>query len=144
MPNIPNTTQNGLALISAGDGQNSTVFWSGNHDSKTYAVSSLIAVPSGATNFLPPFFLPVPAGQTWFLVGVRAMIRAGTSATMDIQQNGVGVGGLTGIVVTTTAATTLATTPSPVVDGDYFAPVFTAISGTPDGLSLSFYFQVTP
>ena len=144
MPLIPNTTQNGLALISAGDGQNSTIFWTGNYDSKTYVVSGTVAVPSGATNFLPPFFLPVPAGQTWTLMGVRAMIRAGTSATVAIQQNGVSIGGLTAVVVTTTATNTLATTPSPVTDGDYFAPVVTAISGTPDGMSVSFYFQVTP
>ena len=144
MPNIPNTTQNGLAVVSVGDGLNSTIFWTGNSHPMTYAVQGLLAVPSGATNFLPPFFLPVPVGQTWTLVGVRAMVRGGTSATFNIQHNGTTIGGLSGIVVTTTAGTSTPTVGEAILDGDYLAPVITAISGTPDGLSMSFYFQVTP
>ena len=110
---------------------------------KTYGVSGPLAVASGGANYLPPFFMPVPSGQSENLVGIRAVIRAGTSATITIDQNGSAITGLTGINVTTTATTTLLGTPVAVADGDAFAPVITAVSGTPDGLSLSFEFDVT-
>lgn len=144
MPNVPNTNQSGLSLVSAGDGQNGTRFWGGNSHPMTYAVSGPLAIPSGASDYLPPFFMPVPVGQTWTLIGIRAMVRGATSVTVNIQQNGLTVAGLSGVIITTTATSFAPTNPAPVADGDYFAPVVTAISGTPDGLSCTFYFQVTP
>lgn len=144
IPNIPNTTQNGLAVVSVGDGQNSTVFSPGKYLNRDYAVSGLIAVPSGATNYLTPFFQSVLLGQTISLVGVWCVVRAGTSVTLTIDHNGTAVGGLSGISVTTTKGYTAATNPESVIDGDLFAPVVTAISGTPDGMTVSFVFQVTP
>lgn len=111
--------------------------------SQTYSVSGALAVPSGATNFLPPFFMPVPSGQTCKLVGVTAAIRGGTSVTLSVDQNGFAVSGLGSLSVTPTAGFTAATTPPSVSDGDAFAPVISAITGSPDGLSLSFYFDVT-
>ena len=109
----------------------------------TYSVSGLLAVPSGAVSFLPGFFFPVPATQTAKLAGVRAQIRGGTSVTLAVQQNGSSVTGLSSLSVTTTPAFTGATSTPSVADGDYFAPVISAISNTPDGLSLSFYFDIT-
>ena len=144
MPVIPNTTQNGLAVVSVGDGLNSTVFSQGKYLNRDYAVGGLLAVPSGATNYLCPFFQSVLQGQTVSLVGVWCVVRAGTSATLSVNHNGTTVGGLSGIVVTTTASYTAATNPANVIDGDTFAPVISAISGTPDGLTVSFVFLVTP
>ncbi len=109
-----------------------------------YAVQGLLAVPSGATNFLPPFFLPIEPGSIAKFIGVRAMVRSATSITCNVQQNGSTIAGMTGIVVTTSASSFSPTTPIDVSDGDYFAPVITAVSGTPDGLSMTFYFQVWP
>lgn len=107
----------------------------------TYAVQGLIAVPAGATNFLPPFFFPVPPNQRALLVGVRYVVRGATSVTFNITQNGTAV--ITGAVATTTAGESDVTTYIDVNDGDMFAVLVTAISGTPDGLTVSFYWDVT-
>lgn len=112
--------------------------------SQTYSVSGSLAVPSGATNFLPPFFMPVPAGQTVNLVSVIGVVNGGTSVTLDVTQNGSGVTGLTGLTITTSPSSAGPTSATAVANNDQFAVVITAISGTPDGLSLSFYFDVTP
>lgn len=101
-------------------------------------------VPSGATNFLPPFFMPVPLGQTVSLMSVIGVVNGGTSVTLDVQQNGSGVTGLTGLTITTSPSSAGPTSATAVANNDQFAVVITAISGTPDGLSLSFYFDVTP
>ncbi len=108
-----------------------------------YAVSGLLAVPSGATNFLPPFAFPIPSGQSAKLVGIFAQVRGGTSVTLAVEQNGAAVSGLSAVTVTTTGTYTAATTPPSVANDDLFAPVIASISGTPDGLSLTLYFDVT-
>lgn len=115
-------------------------------DHSTYAVQNAIAVPSGATNYLPPFIYPVPGGQAVYLVGVNAMVRNNGSSptvTFKIQQNGSDVTGLTGLVCTTSPQTAMwiPSAPVPVNDQDYFAPVVTAIANTPDGLTVSFFFE---
>lgn len=109
----------------------------------SYSVSGLLAVPSGATNFLPPFNIPISASETVTLAGVMASIRGGTSVTVEIQQNGSNVSGLGALVVTTTPGFTAATVPPSVANDDSFAIIVTAISAIPDGLSLTFYFDVT-
>jgi hypothetical protein len=45
--------------------------------------------------------------------------------------------------VTTTPGFTAATVPPSVANDDSFAIIVTAISAIPDGLSLTFYFDVT-
>jgi hypothetical protein len=111
----------------------------------TWAVPGAIAVPSGATTYIPPMFVNVPAGAGGrTLTGVRAMIRAGTSVTFDVQRNGVGVVGLTGIVATTTPTSTMLATALALADGDSIAIVVTAVAGTPDGLSMTAKFTATP
>ena len=108
--------------------------------SHTYSVSGTLAVPSGATNYLPPFFRPVGGNQGVTLSAVRYFCRAGT-ATFTIYQNGAALtGAAAGINVTTTATTT--TLNVSTSNNDYFAPVLTAVSGS-DGLSISFEFTVT-
>ncbi len=135
----PFTTAQGLWLQSRGDGQGTTV-WSqiSDYANDTYSVSGTLAVPAGATNYLPPFFKVFPSNVTYTLIGVEAMVRSG-SCTLSINQNGTGVTGLTGISVTTSATQTNATTPASVASGDYFAPVISAVSSA-DGLSLTFIF----
>jgi hypothetical protein len=109
----------------------------------TYAWSGPVLVPSGATGFMPPLSFPVPSGQSAELIGVFASIRSGTSVTLAVNQNGSAVSGLSALVVTTTGTYTAATTPPSIANNDQFAPVVSAISGTPDGLSLTLYFQIT-
>ena len=106
----------------------------------TYAVSGLLAVASGATNYIPHFFMPVPPGQTCALIGVRCMIRTPSdSATVSVSQNGTGITGLTSISVTNSPATTYLASFVDVFDNDHFGVAVTAIGTAPDGLSVTFY-----
>ena len=102
----------------------------------SYAVSGVLVVPSGATGFLPPFYWPVPSGQTVNLVSVRYAVRSGT-ATLNIQKNGSNIA--TGIAVTSSPATTAVA--ATVANNDSFQPVLTAVSSA-DGLTVSFNFLV--
>lgn len=113
-------------------------------ESRTFSISGLIAVPSGATNFIPPFFEPVDSGVTKKIIGVRCEVRGGTSATFAVNQNGSPVSGLSSVTASTAAAYTAATVPPSVTDGDVFAIVVASISGTPDGLTVSLIFETTP
>lgn len=138
----PFTTTAGLFLQSLGDSQGSSVWGTiDTYDNDTYSVSGTLAVPSGATNYLPPFFKVFPSNVTYTLIGIEAMVRSG-SCTISIDQNGSAVSGLSAVSVTTSATTTNATSPASVTSGDYFSPVITAVS-LADGLSLTFIFGKT-
>lgn len=109
----------------------STGFGSVSH---TYAVSGTLVVPSGATGFLPPFYMPANQGVTCF--NIRCAVRSG-SCTVNAQHNG---------VTFSTIAVTTTPTDHPVsvvvANDDSFQPVITAVTAA-DGLSFSFYFSVT-
>ncbi len=134
------TTQAGLWWQSLGNGQDSGI-WSqiSDYANDTYSVSGTLAVPSGATAYLPPFFKVFPSNVAYTLIGVIAMVRSG-SCTLSVNQNGSAVSGLSSINVTTSATTFYATTPATVSSNDYFAPVISAVSSA-DGLSLTFIFR---
>lgn len=108
-----------------------------------YSVSGLLSVPSGSLSFLPPFFVPVPGTQSVVFVGAYAKIRGGTSVTLAVQQNGSSVAGMSAISVTTTPTWFPATGTINVAAYDAFAPVISAVTSAPDGLSLSLYFDIT-
>lgn len=154
MPDAPNTNTPGRVLRSVGDGTPgarwATLVVPGE---STYSVSGNLVVPSGATGYLPPFFVHVPAGQSRFLVGVMGMIRGGTSVTGTFYHGlagtalpGTAIGGLAGLVYSTTVPTssTAPTVPEQVFDGDYLHFVPTAVSASPDGLSCSFFWETNP
>ena len=122
-----------------------------NRDPHTYSVSGTLGLPSGATNYLPPFFVPVQQGQYVALTSLRAIIHGGTSATLNIQHgvwNGTSgitwttITGLSGIVVYqyTTPAACLYTPTNPEVfaDGDLLAVVVAGLTASPDGLTVTF------
>lgn len=98
----------------------------------TYAVSGTIVVPSGATGYLPPFFM----NETCTMYGVMTLLRAGT-ATITLEKNGAAFD--TGIAVGTSP--TFTTEDQTVAVNDYFQPVVTAVTGA-DGLTVSFYFSI--
>lgn len=108
-----------------------------------YALPGPLAVASGANNFIPPFFVPVPSGQGVELLGVRTVTRSG-SVVFSLNQNGVAVPGLSGVGADTTPVTTDATEPATVNPDDEFAIVISSVSGSPDGLSATLYFAITP
>lgn len=138
MPNVPNSNQPGLFLAAKGSGQNDSRWSVLPYEDRTYSLSGTLGLPSGATNFLPPFFKSVAPGNSVSLIAIRCVLRAGT-ATFSINQNGTAVPGLSAVSVTTTASYVTPTVAVNVVDGDLFAPVCTAVSGA-DGLSLTFIF----
>lgn len=108
----------------------------------TYSVSGPILVPSAGTNYLPPFFVPVPAGQTATLAAIRYVVRGGTSVTVVIQKNGTTAhANYSAVSVTTTAA--IITQAVTLADNDALQPVVTAINGTPDGMTITFYIDYT-
>lgn len=101
----------------------------------TWAIPGSVAVASGDTDYIIPFFIPVPATQTVTVVGARYRINSGTSATVKLQKNDVDVAGFTGISVTTTSATTSGSVA--LADGDKLALVVTAVSGSPKNMTFS-------
>lgn len=154
MPLLPNTTNAGLNLYSLGTGQNDSVWGGGGNYgafywTKDYAVSGVIAVPSGATNYLPSHYIPLlgsSPGQKVSLVGIACYSRT-AGVTFKIQHNGTDVGSpFTWTTTTSWVADYSASSnlPITVATGDYFAPVVTSISGTPDGLGVTFIYEVTP
>lgn len=109
---------------------------------KTYAIGGEIKVPVGQTDILVPFFVSLASGQTAKLVKVRYQLQAGTSATVDVEINGSGATGFTGISVTTTPAET---DPADVVlsDNDEIAIVVTGVSGTPQNMTFTLFLEHT-
>lgn len=134
MPLVRNTTTAAMTWKSGGTGQNDGHWEAVSfNDSKDYAVSGVLSIASGGTAYLPPFTYPNVAT----LLYVVAFVRAG-SITLDIEQNGSGIGGLTGLAVDTTP-TQFTPTSTTVAVGDEFAPVIDSVDDA-DGLSLSFVF----
>lgn len=107
---------------------------------KTYAIGGEIKVPVGQTDLLVPFFVSLAAGQTAKLVKVRYQLQSGTSATVDVELNGVGATGFTSISVTTTPAET---DPADVVlsNNDELAIVVTAVAGTPQNMTFTLFLE---
>ena len=150
MPDIPNTNANGQMLLSQGNGSNASYWATPPAPSLTsflvpvsYMVSGLIKVAVGATDYLPPFYFPVQSGQTATLVSVIGTLRNST-VELDIQQNGSTIAGLHNISFTAGGPLTYTPTGTvSVANDDYFQPVITFLFSAPDGLSLTFYFQVS-
>lgn len=124
----------------------------GHGHAKTFRIShtwtiSTPAVPSGATAYIPPFFVSLPVGQTATIYGARHRIRGGTSATWTISHGtpdaGSTVTGLSGIASTTTPATTTASGGNTLANGDAVQLVLSAVSGSPDGLTVTVFLDVT-
>jgi len=101
-----------------------------------YTIQGEIKVPSGDTDFIPQFYVPVPSGKTVKVVKCTYKINSGTSATVKLQKNGSDITGFTSISVTTTKSSTTPTAVS-LADGDAVALVVTAVSGTPKNMSFT-------
>jgi hypothetical protein len=104
----------------------------------TFAIAGEIKVPSGDTDFIPPFFVKVPAGQSMKLCSCRYKINSGTSVTAKLTINGSDATGFTSMSVTGTAAETDPTDIT-LADNDLIALVVTAVSGTPKNMSFTLF-----
>lgn len=98
----------------------------------TWAISGEIKVPSGDTDYILPFFVPIPSGQTVTVRGARYRINSGTSATVTLQKrtSGTATAISTGLSVTTTETSTTGLTTT-LADNDRLEIVVTAVSATP-------------
>ncbi len=106
----------------------------------TWAISGEIAVASGDDDFIIPFFVPVPAGQTVKAVAARYVINSGTNCNVKIQKNGVDLTGFTNITATTTAASTDPADQT-LANNDKLALVVNSVSGTPKNLSFTLFLE---
>lgn len=104
----------------------------------TYIIGGDIKVASGNTDYIPPFFISEPSGQVVTLIKCRYRINAGTSVTFKLQRNLADITGFTSMSATTTTAET---TPTAVglADNDAIAPVVTAVSGTPQNMTVGIF-----
>jgi len=107
----------------------------------TYAISGAIAVPSGDTDFILPFFVSFATGQTASIVKARHSINGGASATVKLQRNGVDITGYTAITVNTTPSDTTQT--QALTDNDELALVVTAVSGAPMNMNFTIFIEYT-
>lgn len=102
----------------------------------TWHVPNEVKVAVGDTDFIMPFFIPEPAGQTAKLVAVRYKINAGTSATFKLTVDAVDALGFTALAATTTTATT---DPADVdvTNGQAIFLVISSVSGVPTNLAVT-------
>ena len=108
----------------------------------TFTVPGVVVVAANQADYLPPFFIKVPASQTVKLISARHRINSGTSATVSVKVNGVNATGFTSMSVTTSAADTNPTDIS-LADNDIVSITVDAISGGPQNMSVSLFFEYT-
>lgn len=100
----------------------------------TFTISGEVKVDVAGESYIPPFPIPVPAGQAVDLASVRVRLNSGTSATCELRKNGTIVGAAFTVSSSTWATVARTTT---FADLDDLALVITAVSGTPKGLSVA-------
>lgn len=106
----------------------------------TFAIMGEIKVASGDTDFIPPFFVKVPTGQTVKLISARHKINGGTSANVKLTKNGTDITGFTNITVNTTASDTDPTDVS-LANNDLIALVVNSVSGSPMNMSFTLFLE---
>jgi hypothetical protein len=107
----------------------------------TWSISGTLAVASGATNYIPPFYASVDSGVTVKVIGVRYVCRVGT-VTVALNQNGSAVSSMSALSCTSSVTHTSAGTPPSVADGDVFAIVLSSPSSA-DGLTVTLILETT-
>lgn len=111
-----------------------------------WGISGVQVTPSGAANYLIPVLFELELGWTAVIDNAYGAIRGGTSATYKFQKSAsiaaaladvTGLTGLTAQVLNAANRTQLATTAEvAIVNGAMVAPVLTAVSASPDNLSV--------
>lgn len=108
----------------------------------TFTIAGPVAVASGATDYIPPMFVSLPAGQTATIAGARHSTRGG-SCTWTVSHGsrdaGTSVTGLAAVSSTTTTATTSATGTNTLADGEAVQLVVNSITGSPDDLTVTVF-----
>lgn len=102
----------------------------------TFTISGPIAISSGNDYFIPPFFVPAPAGQTVRLTGGRHDLRSGGTVLFNIQLGSTVV--TSGVVTTAPGTMTL---DNSIPNGQLVYFVVTGITETPQNLTCTLYLE---
>lgn len=115
----------------------------------TFTVSGDVFVAAGDNFFIPPFYVPLPAGQLVRFAGGYARANSGTGVTYDVRVNDTTVPGLGGLTATplgnavpvpaTTSLATLVGGANPTMAK--VAAVVTAVAGAPKNLTITLFFD---
>ena len=108
----------------------------------TWTIGGTLAVASGDTDFINPFFVDLITGQTVAVAGYKAVINSGTNVVLDVKKNGTTMTGFDDLTITTTASTAFPGNIS-VSDGDYISLVVVSVSGTPKNLAFTLFLEYT-
>lgn len=106
----------------------------------TFTIGGDIAVASGDTNFICPFYIPVPTGKEVIFLGARHSINSGTSVNISIRKNLTPFASYSSVNVTTTPTTTAPATGT-VANDDRIDILVNSVSGSPKNLSVTLYFR---
>lgn len=109
----------------------------------TWAVGGALAVASGNTDYIPPMFVSVAAGETLILRKFRARINGGTSVVAKLTRTTSGGSATdlaTGTSITTTASDS-ATINQTMADNDMLQPILSSPSGSPVNLTITAIFD---
>lgn len=113
----------------------------------TFTISGDVKVPVGDTDYVPPFFVPVPAGQSVAYAQVRSRVNAGGSVTATLQKRAAVGGGVTaintGFVTSTTSVTASTGSGTAFADGDALELVVTAATSSPKNMTASVFLDYT-
>jgi hypothetical protein len=109
---------------------------------QTWTIGGYVNVAQGDIDYINPIFVGVATGETLQLVGCSYIIGDGTSATVQLARNGSTITGFSSLTVTTTAGNMSAAAVA-LSNGDMLQLIVTAVSGSPQNLSLSIILEVT-
>lgn len=116
----------------------------------TWGISGDVKVASGQTDYILPFFVPVPIGQTVRVMGARHKLGQGNANVTLTRWNTAHMTGVqiigsafTPTAVTTTATSTTLGTPEIVASNESLALEILAVSNTPKNLSYTIYLEYT-
>ena len=107
-----------------------------------WAIAGEIKVASGDTDFINGIYLNNVTGQTMQITGYAGVINSGTSVTLDVEDDGSGITGFTGLSITTTPATATPTAQT-IASGSLVAIVVSSVVGTPKNLSFTIFVDLT-
>ena len=108
----------------------------------TWTIGGTLAVASGDTDFINPFFVDFIAGQSVSVSGYKAIINSGTNVVLDVKKNGTTMTGFDDLTITTTASSAF---PGDVAlaDGDKLTLVVVSVSNTPKNLGFTLFLDYT-
>lgn len=102
----------------------------------TWQITGQVQLASGDTSYIPPFYVPVPAGQSVIVAGVRCKARsAGATFNVGLYKNG---GAQTSGIPVTTSPASPAVNPTSFANLDEFALIVESLGGGAAPFNMTF------